>query len=57
MMAGFKGEKGQVENSEKILVTANKKLLKQEEQHKMESIKLRAKLSEARRVIKLKSVP
>ena len=56
-MAGFKGEKGQVENSEKILVTANKKLLKQEEQHKMESIKLRAKLSEAHRVIKLRSAP
>ena len=38
-------------------IMANKKLLKHEEQHKIENIKLKAKLFEARRVIKLRSAP
>ena len=38
-------------------IIANRNFLKHEEQHKIENIKLKAKLSEARRVIKLRSAP
>ena len=38
-------------------IYAKRNFLKREEKHKIENIKLRAKLSEARRVIKLGSAP
>ena len=53
----LKEKKDRLKTLKKSWVIANRKILKQEEQHKMESIKLRAKLSEARRVIKLISAP
>ena len=53
----LKEKKDTLKTLKKSQVITNRKLLKQEEQHKMESIKLRAKLSEARRVIKLISAP
>ena len=54
---GLKEKKDRLKTLKKSWVTANRKLLKQEEQRKMENIKLRAKLSEARRVIKLRNAP
>ena len=53
----LKEKKDRLKTLKKSWITANRKLLKQEEQQKMESIKLRAKLSEARRVIRLRSAP
>ena len=52
----LKEKKHRLKALKKSCVNASRKLLKQE-QHKIESIKLRAKLSKARRVIKLKSAP
>ena len=54
---GLKEKKGRLKTLKKYWVTANMNLLKQEEQHKMETIKLRATLFEARRVIKFRSAP
>ena len=53
----LKEKKDRLKALKKYWVTANRKLLKQEEQHKMESIKLRVELSKAHRVIKLRSAP
>ena len=53
----LKEKKDRLKTLKKSWIIANRKFLKQEEQHKMESIKLKAKLSEARRVIKLISAP
>ena len=53
----LKEKKDKLKTLKKSWIIANMKFLKQEEQHKMESIKLKAKLSEARRVIKLRSAP
>ena len=53
----LKEKKDRLKTLKKSWVIANRKILKQEEQHKMESIKLRPKLSEAHRFIKLKIAP
>ena len=53
----LKQKKDRLKTLKKSCIIANGKFLKHEEQHKMENIKLKAKLSEARRVIKLRSAP
>ena len=53
----LKVKKDSLKTMKRSWITTNRKFLKREEQHKIENIKLRAKLSEARRVIKLKSAP
>ena len=50
-------KKDRLKTLKRYWIIANRKFLKHEDQHKMENINLKAKLSEARRVIKLRSAP
>ena len=53
----LKEKKDRLKTLKRSWIMDNKKLLKHEEQHKIENIKLKAKLSKAHRVIKLRSAP
>ena len=53
----LKVKKDRLKTMKRSWISANRKFLKREEQHKIENIKLKAKLFEAHRVIKLRSAP
>ena len=53
----LKVKKDRLKTMKRSWITANRKFLKRDEQHRIENIKLKAKLSEAYRVIKLRSAP
>ena len=52
-MATNESQEGQIQSKKKLLDATNEKLLKDEKIHEEKILKLRAKLSEAKKAIKL----